>query len=55
VILSRLDITAGLLGTPAAGIHGYHPGDVKDPGTAFRLMRNIILYAYTDRPGPLPQ
>jgi len=46
VIFSRLDITAGLLGTPAAGIYGYHPGDVKDPGTAFRLMRNIILYAY---------
>ena len=49
VIFSRLDITAGLLGTPAAGIYGYHPGDVKDPGTAFRLMRNIIMYAYKDK------
>jgi len=49
VILSRLDITAGLLGIPSAGIYGYHPGDVTDPGTAFRLMRNIILYAYRNK------
>ena len=46
VIFSRHDVTAGLLGTPVAGIYGYHPGDVKDPGTAFRLMRNIVLYTY---------
>ena len=45
VIFSRHDITAGLLGVPVAGIYGYHPGDVKDPGTAFKLMRNIVLTA----------
>jgi len=45
VIFSRHDITAGLLGVPAAGIYGYHPGDTTDPGTAFKLMRNIVLTA----------
>ena len=48
VIFSSHDLTAGLLGCPNAGIYGYHGGGVKDPGTAFRLMRNIIMYAYKD-------
>lgn len=38
VIFSRLDVTAGLLGAPAAGIHGYHPR------SAYEIMRNIVLY-----------
>jgi len=48
VIFSRHDITAGLLGTPVAGIYGYHPGGVNDPGSAYELMRNIITYANKD-------
>jgi len=49
VIFSRHDVTAGLLGTPVAGIYGYHPGSVKDPGTAYRIMRNVIVYANKEK------
>jgi len=39
VILSRHDITAGLLGCPAASVYGY------SVRTAFKLMRNISIFA----------
>ena len=37
VLLSREDITAGLVGYPSFAVDGY------DPETAFQLMRNIVL------------
>ena len=46
VLVSSHDITAALVGYPSAPIFGYHQGDEKDPGSAFRIMRNIILYAH---------
>ena len=45
VLLSEHDITAGLVGFPSASVYGYHQGDEKGPSTAFKLMRNIVLYA----------
>jgi hypothetical protein len=38
-ILSREDITCGLVGYPCSGLEGY------EPRSAFELMRNILLYA----------
>jgi len=46
VFVSAHDITAALVGYPSHAIFGYHPGDEKDPGMAFKLMRNLILFAY---------
>ena len=46
VILSREDISGALLGCGAYSAYGYHPGTMRNPGPAFRLMRNIILYAH---------
>ena len=46
VIFSREDITGALVGCGAYSAYGYHPGTTKDPGPAFRLMRNIVLYAH---------
>lgn len=48
VLFSREDLTcAGLVGYQSWECDGYDPGngDV-DPGSAFRLMRNIVLLAY---------
>lgn len=45
IIFSREDITAGLLGVTTYSVYGYDPGGVHDPGMAFRLMRNIALWA----------
>ena len=45
MLISRHDITAGLLGCAGYTLHGYYQGDDRDPGTAFELMRNIALYA----------
>ena len=52
VIFSPQDITAGLVGCAAYTIDGYDPGDGRDPGSAFRIMRNIILFA-ANAPMPL--
>jgi len=46
VIFSREDITGALVGCGVFSAYGYHPGTTRDPGSAFRLMRNIILYAH---------
>ncbi|MFB3893807.1 MAG: DUF4159 domain-containing protein [Phycisphaerae bacterium] len=43
VLLSREDITSGLLGTTAYTIDGY------EPQTAFAIMRNIVVYAEIQR------
>ncbi len=44
VIFSAEDLTAGLLGYSCLGVDGYDPGTPDDPGTAYQLMRNIVLY-----------
>ena len=43
VLFSDLDVTAALLGNAGLTVHGYHQGDLKDPGSAFAIMRNITL------------
>ena len=45
VLVSEHDITAALVGYPSFSVYGYHQGNERDAGTAFRLMRNIVLYA----------
>jgi len=45
VLVSEHDITAALVGYPSFSVYGYDHGTDRDPGTAFRLMRNIVLYA----------
>jgi len=51
VIYSREDITAALVGYLAYTCDGYDPGGAREPGSGFRVMRNIILYAnQTPRP-----
>ena len=45
VLLSEHDITAALVGYPSYSIYGYDQGDQRDPGTAFKLMRNVVLYS----------
>ena len=49
VIVSCHDITAGLLGASASSIHGYSAGTAAKPGSAFKIMRNIALYAAGQR------
>ena len=39
IFFSREDLTAGLVGYPCWGLKGY------EPETAFRIMRNLLLYA----------
>ena len=46
VFLSREDLTSGLAGYPCFGCVGYAPGTVHRPGSAIRLMRNIVLYGH---------
>jgi hypothetical protein len=43
VFVSREDLSAGLVGQPVDGIHGY------DPKTATALMANLLLYAAAER------
>ncbi|MFP4053397.1 MAG: DUF4159 domain-containing protein [Phycisphaerae bacterium] len=45
VFFSREDITAGLVGYQSFDIDGYAPGTNDDPGSAYRVMRNILLHA----------
>ncbi len=45
VIVSRHDVTGGLLGCPSASVYGYSAGTLAKTGSAFRLMRNISVYA----------
>ena len=45
VLLSNLDITAGLLGNAGFDVQGYHEGSVREAGSAFEIMRNIALFA----------
>ena len=44
IIVSRHDVTAGLLGCPAYMVDGYSEGTVRNLGSAFELMRNITMY-----------
>lgn len=48
VIYSREDITGGLVGYQAFEVDGYHPGSDGEPGTAYRIMRSILLHAAPD-------
>jgi len=54
VIYSRQDITAGLVGYPSLTADGYDPGDAGTPGSAYRIMRNIVLYSARGSKGPTP-
>jgi uncharacterized protein DUF4159 len=45
VLFSSEDLTAGLAGLRVAGVDGYHPGGTTFPGSAFGIMRNIVLQA----------
>jgi len=45
VLLSDLDITAGLLGSAGFDVQGYHEGGVREAGSAFEMMRNIAMFA----------
>ncbi len=45
VFFSRVDLTAGLVGYPATTVQGYEPGSVLEPGSPFKIVRNITLYA----------
>jgi hypothetical protein len=44
VFLSREDLTSALVGYPCYTSVGYAPGTVRKPGSAIRLMRNMVLY-----------
>ena len=46
VIYSAEDLTGGLVGYHHYGLDGYHPGEGDDPGSAYRVMRNIVLFAH---------
>ncbi len=48
VIVSREDLTAGLVGYPSAAVDGYSPDSAVD------LMRNLLLYA-APKPKPKPK
>ena len=45
VIVSQHDITGGLIGTPACSVYGYSAGSLTRMGSAFKIMRNITLFA----------
>ena len=45
VILSREDLTSGLAGYSCATSVGYKPGTPAKPGSAEKIMRNIVLYS----------
>ncbi len=45
VVYSREDLTAGLVGYQGFEVDGYDPGTGSDPGTAYRVMRSILLQA----------
>jgi hypothetical protein len=44
VILSAEDLTSGLAGYPCTTSVGYMPGTPENPGSAVKIMRNIVLY-----------
>jgi len=50
LIYSKQDLTAGLVGYPSLTCDGYDPGDARTPGSAYQLMRNIVLYAARSLP-----
>jgi len=45
VLYSSEDLTAGLVGYPAYGVDGYDPGEGDEGGSAYEIMRNIVLFA----------
>jgi len=45
VFFSREDLTAGLVGYPCYGCIGYATGTPAKPGSAVKLMRNMVLFA----------
>ena len=49
VFLSREDLTVGLLGASGWEVDGYAPGTVSKPGSAFQLVRNLLVHAATAR------
>lgn len=54
ILFSREDFSnAGILGCQGTTIDGYDPGDGME-GTAYRLMRNIVLYSIQSRQAASP-
>ena len=49
VLISREDISGGLLGSPYSSLDGYRPQ------SAHAIMRNIVGYAYLKGPDPAPK
>jgi hypothetical protein len=45
VIYSQEDLTGGLVGYQSYEVNGYDPGTGGEPGTAYRVMRSILLHA----------
>ena len=39
ILFSKMDLTAGLVGYPSLAVDGY------TPDSAFKIVRNVILYA----------
>ena len=52
VFLSREDLTSGLVGYPCFTCIGYSPGTAEKPGSAVRLMRNMVIYGNQTGKGP---
>ena len=49
VLVSAYDVTGGLLGTGACSVYGYSAGSATKVGSAFKVMRNIALFAAKQR------
>jgi hypothetical protein len=55
VIVSPQDLTLGLVGCQAWAVDGYDPGSGdEDPGSAYRIMRNVILTAAGNKTAAQP-
>ena len=54
VFLSREDLTAGLVGYSCHGVDGYAPGDHLNPGDAYKLLRNVVMWVGGAEIGPPP-
>ncbi|GAG13058.1 unnamed protein product, partial [marine sediment metagenome] len=52
VFFSREDLTSGLVGVPCYSCIGYAPGTSEKPGSAVKLMRNMVLYGNQIRKPP---
>jgi len=54
VLYSSEDLTAGLVGYPAASLDGYDPGSSQQPNSAYQILRNIVLMVADETSKPPP-